>query len=430
MLKIAALLLLYPFLAFSAFQLDLSAQSAILIDQETGLVLYEKNAHLPLHPASTTKVITALYALERKGDCLDVPVMASADSVAAVHPHIRREPRHRHPPYRLEFGGTHAGIKTGEVLSFRDLLYALMLPSGNDAANVIGEYVSGSVGNFMEELNAFVRGKGLKGTTLFTPHGLPHPDHKTTAYDMAQLARLALQYPIFREVVSSIDRIRPQTNKQPEAVWRQGNALVRPGKFHYPKATGIKTGYTTSSGYTLVASAEDENRKLIVALLGCERIERRYEDAIALFEAAFKEPKIERVLFSKEFDKFSCPVQGGKRPLQASMGSDLILSYYASQEPPFQTVVEWEVQKLPIPPGQSVGSICVKTPQGNVLARTPLFSIQSVEPTWGYQIESICRKAQLLLQKNIRWILSILGLALIGSSLYLFQIRKKVKKLL
>jgi serine-type D-Ala-D-Ala carboxypeptidase (penicillin-binding protein 5/6) len=409
--------------AFAALKADLSAKAAILVNEETGAVLYEKNAHTPLFPASITKVITALYALERKGGSLDEEVIASPDAVSAVHPHIRRS--QEHPPYRLEFGGTHIGIKAGEALTLRTLLYGLMLASGNDAANVIAQHVSGSVPQFMSELNAFVKAKGCKETVLFTPHGLPHPQHKTSAYDMVRLACLALKYPFFREVVGTISYKRPPTNKQPESEFHQHNGLVKPGKFYYPKATGVKTGYTTAAGYTLVASAQDENRKLVAVLLGYEHLQERYKDATTLFEAAFNEPKVSRTLFSKEFDLFSCPVKGGKKPLQAALSSDLILSYYPSEEPQFTATVEWEPLVLPIDLGRRVGKIRVTTPQGKVLVQTPLFSTQLIEPTMSYRIELAWRGFQRGIGHKTGLILGIVGLAIIGLTFYLFYPRRK-----
>src|SRR6267154_1991895 len=250
--------ILFYFLAFSSLQassslkVEVSAKGALLMNAETGAVLWEKNARIPLYPASTTKMITALYALEKKGMALDELVTASYDAVATVHPNVRRASNGQHPPYRLEFGGTHMGIKAGETLSFRTLIYGLMLASGNDAANVIAQHISGNVSAFMEELNRFVRKKGCLNTVLHTPHGLPHPEHKSSAYDLAILACESLKNPFFREVVKTTQYIRPQTNKQPESMLYQHNALVKPGRFYYPKAIGIKTGYTLSGGYTMV----------------------------------------------------------------------------------------------------------------------------------------------------------------------------------
>src|SRR5580700_845367 len=247
----------------SPLKVEVSAKGAILMNTETGKILWEKNAKEQFYPASTTKIITALYALEKKAAALDEFVLASYDAVAVVHPNIRRASLGGHPPYRLEFGGSHMGIKAGEILPLRALIYGLMLASGNDAANVIAEYVSRDIPTFIEELNRFVRGKGCLNTTLYAPHGLSHPKHRTTAYDLAIVAREALKNPFFREVVKTAQYSRPQTNKQGESILYQHNALVKPGRFYYQKAIGIKTGYTLGSGYTLVAAAEDERRKLI-----------------------------------------------------------------------------------------------------------------------------------------------------------------------
>lgn len=404
---------------------DLSAKAAVLINEETGAVLYEKNAHAPSYPASITKIITALYTLEKKGHALDEMVIASHDAIAAVHPHIRRCESKGHPPYRLEFGGSHMGIKAGESLPMKTLLYGLMLASGNDAANVIAQHVSGSVEQFMNELNAFVRKKGCQNTNLLTPHGLPHPDHMTTAYDMAQLTRYALKYSFFREVVKTVKYTRGQTNKQPESEFLQHNALVKPGKFYYPKATGVKTGYTTAAGYTLVASAEDGNRRLIAVLLGCEHLQERYKDAVALFEAAFNEPKVSRTLFSKEFDLFSCSIKGGRTQLQATLPADLTLFYYPSEEPRFQVEVEWKAPTLPIPSGAIVGQVRVITELGKTLVCMPLFAAQPVEASLRYRTELLWQTVKGKMGQRMGLLMAAIGLAIIGLTFYRFYYMKR-----
>ncbi len=409
---------------YSSLRVDLSAKGAILINEETGAVLYEKNAHLPLYPASITKVITALYALEKKGQSMEEVVFASHEAVAAVHAEVRRCSEKGHPPYRLEFGGSHMGIKAGEGLTFRALFYGLMLASGNDAANVIAQHVSGSISQFMDELNEYVRSKGCMNTVLHTPHGLPHPEHKTTAYDMAILARCALKHPFFREVVKTTKYTRPQTNKQAESEFYQHNALVKPGKFYYPKATGIKTGYTTVGGYTLVASAEDEDRKLIAVLLGYEQLQERYKDAIALFEAAFNEKKVSRTLFSKEFDRFSCTIKGGKTALQADLPSDLVLSYYPSEEPQFNTSVRWLSLPLPIQPGMQVGEILVTAGQGKRLVQMPLFATNLIEATLRHRTELAWASARDIISKKMAFVMAAVGLSIVGLAFCLFLTAK------
>jgi D-alanyl-D-alanine carboxypeptidase (penicillin-binding protein 5/6) len=412
----------------SLLKVDVSAKGAILMNSETGAILYEKNAHTPLYPASTTKIITALYALEKKGHALDEMVLASQDAVSAVPPHIRRASDGKHPPYRLEFGGTHMGIKTGEELSLRTLIYGMMLMSGNDAANVIAQHVSGNVPQFLNEVNEFIRSKGCSKTTLYTPHGLPHPDHKTTAYELAFLTRIAMQNPQFREVVKTVRATRPQTKMQPESPIAQLNALLKKGKFYYPKAIGVKTGYTVSGGYTLVAAAEDEKRKLIAVVLGCDQLEQRYRDAISLFEAAFNETRVARVLFSKNFDLFNCSLKGGKTLLEAQLEEDLVLHYYPSEEPIFKPVVEWSIPPFPIVAGAEVGQVKIIAHDGAVLFSAPVFAAKQVESTWAYDIGLYWESAKRWIWNHIAMWMALLGVLVVASTYLKFHCPKKRKR--
>jgi D-alanyl-D-alanine carboxypeptidase (penicillin-binding protein 5/6) len=411
-------LFILPLQASSPLKVEVSAKGAILVNAETGAVLWEKNARALFYPASTTKIITALYALKRKGNALDELVTASHDAVATVHPSVRRASSGGHPPYRLEFGGTHMGIKAGETLAFRTLIYGLMLTSGNDAANVVAEHVSGNVSTFMEELNRFVREKGCLNTVLHTPHGLPYPEHKTTAYDLAILAREALKNLFFREVVKSTQSIRPQTNKQPESTLYQHNALIKPGRFYYPKAIGIKTGYTFSGGYTMVAAAEDSQRKLIAVLLGCEKIEHRYRDAIALFEAGFNEKKVSRTLFSKGFDLFNYSVEGGKIPLQAYLSQDIVLEYFPSEEPLFKTAILWQLPPLPIPAGQKVAEMQIFSSENRLLSSAPLFAVRAIEPKLQYQILATWKKVKKGIWDHVALYMAAGGLLILAGTFY------------
>jgi D-alanyl-D-alanine carboxypeptidase (penicillin-binding protein 5/6) len=413
--------------AASPLKVDVSAKSAVLINAETGAVLWEKNAAAPIFPASTTKIITALYAVERKGDALEEMVEASFDAVACVPAATRRAVRGGHPPYRLEYGGTHMGIKAGEILPLRALFYGLMLSSGNDAANVIAEYVSGDVSTFMEGMNRYVQEKGCQNTTLYTPHGLPWEAHKTTAREMAILAREFLKHPFLCEVARSTYFVRPQTNKQAESRMTQFNALLKPGRFFYPKAFGIKTGYTDAAGYTLVTAAKDENRTLIATLFGCEKIEQRYSDAIALFEAAFHEKKLSRTLFSKGFDLFSCPVEGGKLALQASLAEDLLLHYYPSEEPVFKTAVLWQVPPLPISPNQQVAEMQVLSADGKLLMAAPLYAVKGVEATLLYQCQLGWQKVKKGLWDHLGLVMASMGLLVLGGSYYYTSVSRRAK---
>jgi D-alanyl-D-alanine carboxypeptidase (penicillin-binding protein 5/6) len=423
------LLLLTVPLAAAPLKVDVTAKAAILVNAETGAVLFEKNAHTPLSPASTTKVITAACAMQKmKGYIPDEMITASYEALAIVPASVRRANDGKHPRYRLEFGGTHMGLKVGETLPLKVLMYGLMLSSGNDAANVIAQHLSGDIGRFVEEMNAFAREKGCRNTSLKNPHGLTDPEHVTTAFDMAILAREYLKYPFLREVAKTVQCKRPVTNKQPESVLHQHNPLIRPGRFHYPKSIGIKTGYTLDAGYCIVAAAEDPKRKLIAVVMGCDKIENRNKDAIALFEAGFNEKTLGRTLFSKGFDQFSCDVEGGKIPLQASLEEDIVLEYYPSEEPVFKTKLAWQGLNLPIAAGQKVGEMQVLSQEGKLLSSRPLFALKAVESTFAYRANLTWKKVKKGIWDRVAIVMAFGGVATLAVTFYYSSRKSKRHK--
>jgi len=400
-------------LANTALQVDISAKAAILMNAETGAILYEKNAYLPLYPASITKIITALYALEKRGDQLDQIIQVSKEAVSSVSPQMRRDKLGSHHPYRLEFGGSLMGLKVAERVSAEALFYGLMLSSGNDAANALAEWVSGSIPQFMQELNEYVKSLGCKQTILTTPHGLSHTDHKITAYDMCLLTKKALEQPFFRKIVKSINYLKPASNKQPQVELLQHNSLIKPGKFYYPKAIGVKTGYTASSGYTIVAAAADQNRKMIVVLMGCDKLEQRYRDTIALFEAGFNEPKIKRTLFSKNFDVFSITQKKSKHLIKVALHEDVIISYYASEEPLIKPELEWEPIAFPIQPGQQLATLSLYDQNKQVLDVYPLYAVEKINSTFYYQVLDKCLSWSINLKQSLPLLMLGLGIVIL-----------------
>ena len=266
-----------------------------------------------------------------------------------------------------------------------------MLSSGNDAANVIAQFVSGSIEQFMQDLNNFFKEKGIKETRFNNPHGLHHPEHYTTAFDMALITKEAMKKPLFREIVKTIHYTRPETNKQPATTLVQSNRLLRRGSFFYPKAVGVKTGYHSKAGYTLVGAAEQDGRLLIAVVLGCTEMNKRFKDVIALFEAAFAEKKVSRTLFSKQYDTFTIQVTGSKSPLIATLSEDLKMDYFPSEEPIFKAFLKWNQMSLPIKEGQVVGEIQLKTDQGTILKHS-LFASSEVQMTAFFKIIRMYRK--------------------------------------
>ena len=145
-----------------------------------------------------------------------------------------------------------------------------MLPSGNDAANVLAYYWgNGSIPAYVEKVNAFVASLGCLNTHFTNPHGLPHPQHVSTAYDLALIASFAIQDPVFKKIVSSCSYKKEKTNKQPATTWTTTNKLLLHGPYFCEQATGIKTGYHSKAQHCLVGSAENEARSVIVVLLHC-----------------------------------------------------------------------------------------------------------------------------------------------------------------
>ena len=368
-------------------KIDLKSPSAILINEDTGKILYEKNAHIQRNPASTTKIATGLFFLEKKGNSLDEMATVTQEAVGVVNASVRQRNFSMYPSYRLEHDGISFGLKAREKVPLKTLFYALMINSANDAANVIAEHLSGDINVFMEQLNQFLHENGIKNTKFYNPHGLLHPDHKSTAYDMAKMAQLALKNPIFRNVVKIPSYQKLDANGQPVTTYVNNNRLLRPGKYYYPKATGIKTGYIMSAGYNVVASAEQDGRRLIAVIMGAATSEERFKDVVALFEKGFSEAKVSRKLFTKDYDVFSEAIEGAEGPLKAKLGEDLFLTYFPSEEPDFQVSISWERQSLPIKQGEEVGLVVVKSSEGQILLKKPIFSDITLEGTLSYRFK-------------------------------------------
>jgi len=373
-------------------KLDVSARTAILMNPDNGAILYEKEPHALAFPASITKVATALYAIEKKGEALDEVAVANHDCITTISSHAKHASYGDHPPYRLESGGTHIGIRLGEALTLKVLLTGLLISSANDAANVIAHHISGDINRFVAELNSFLRSKGAKNTTFMNPSGLHHPHHVTTAYDMALITREALKHPFIRETVKIVRYQRPQTNKQGPSFLLQSNKLLRSGQYYYSKAIGVKTGYTTPAGYTLVAAAEKEGRVLIAVLLGCPDKGSRYRDAMKLFEAAFAEKPLSRVLFSSVYNHFTVDVPGAKKSLEAGLSEDFVLKYFPAEEPHLQAQISWKLLRLPIAEGEEVGRLELLNAEGGVYESKPIFAVRAVEKKWSRSAVDLCSR--------------------------------------
>ena len=241
-----------------AAEVSTNARACIIIDQQSGQVLLSHNAETPLPMASTTKVMTALLAIEL-GD-LDAPVTCSRNAFGVP--------------------GTSLYLSEGETLTLREMLYGLMMASGNDAAVAIAEHISGTVDDFCRMITTRAAGLGCTNTHFLTPHGLPCDGHYTTAHDLALIAREAMTHPIFREIVGTSRATIPWEGRSYDRVLNNKNKLLTT----YEGATGIKTGYTKKAGRCLVFSAERNGMGIIGVVLNCPDW---FNEAARLMDIAF-----------------------------------------------------------------------------------------------------------------------------------------------
>lgn len=369
--------------------LSISAEEGVLINADTGAILFEKGMHVEAFPASVTKIATALYALKLKADRLDEIVTVKAEALASITPQAKKQSNYRCPPHWLETDGGHIGLKKGEEIALRHLLAALLISSANDAANVLAQHIGGTIPKFMEKMNSYLREIGCKNTHYLNPHGLHHPQHVSTAYDLSIMAREAMKYPFFRELVSTVRYICPQTNLELERTFIQTNLLLRSGSYHFDNAIGIKTGTTRAAGKTLVAAAKEGNRTLIAVVLGNKETKGRYDDVLQLFKTAFKEPKKRRHILPKGVQELKHPIPGGKTLLQTELSQGLFYDFYPAEEPKVKATIQWTIPSLPIEKGQIVGSVKVTDQYGNILQEQNLLAWESIEPTFWYQVKII-----------------------------------------
>ena len=416
---ISLLSLIFSFSLYAEpLQLKVQAEAAILFNPDNGAILYEKNIHDLHYPASTVKIATALYALQQRGDRLDDQIIADQEAIGWVTEEAKRRSNYSIASYLLVPGSTHIGIKKGEILTLRDLLYGMMLASGDDASNVIAQHISGSIPKFVEELNQFLQQIGCKDTTFYNPHGLHHPNQQTSAYDLAILTREALKNPLFREIVSTPRYTRPKTNKQEATTLIQSNKLLRSGQFYYPKAIGVKTGHLSLARNTFVGAAKDGERTLIAVLLKTDERKDIFLDSVKLFEAAFNQPKVQRTLLKAGPQKFALEIRGANKPLQTFIQEDIKIEYYPAEEPRLKSYLQWDAVKLPVAKNQKVGELSLKDSNGNEIKKVPLYALEEMKETWLQRVKNAII--------NSGWYLKVLGLAviLLFLGLFIFQLRR------
>ena len=263
MRKIVAILLLICLAFQTGFVLAfdspaVTARAAVLLDQSTGRIMFSKNAYEQLPMASTTKIMTAILAIES----------GRLDEVVTVS------------EYASQVEGSSVNLEANEEKTLEELVYGLMLRSGNDAATAIAEHLSGSVEKFTEKMTRRAKELGAAQTKFKNPHGLHHEDHYTTAYDLGLIAVHAMSLPKFREVAATEEKRISWTGKSFDRVLHNQNKLLS----MYEGADGIKTGWTTPAGRCFAGAATRNGWGLVAVVLNAPQM---WEDTIELLDFGY-----------------------------------------------------------------------------------------------------------------------------------------------
>jgi len=266
--SISALLLLVAWIIFprliAAAELKIAAKAAVLMNAQTGKIIWAQNQHLPLAPASTAKILTALIVLDhsRASDIVTVPAEA------------------------VRVSGANAQLSAGEKLSIGDLLHAMLLSSANDAAIALALHTGKSTDKFADQMNHKAQTLGAERSRFFNPTGMPYPNQLTTAQDLALIAKAALENSELRKIVSS--RTYSWTSRAWQGTIKNSNQLLS----SYDGAIGVKTGNTREAGYCLVAAAQRGGQTYIAVVLKSQE-QTVWRDATQLLDYAFKHRSLE-----------------------------------------------------------------------------------------------------------------------------------------
>lgn len=325
------LVLLYAYAGSVAAQApEVTAKSAILIEASTGKVLYAKNAQEHRPPASTTKMMTLITALEHSR--LDEVVTASENA--------------------SQTEGSTLWLTPGEKLTMLDMLYGVMLVSGNDATVAVAEHIAGSTEKFAALMTAKAKAIGAGDTNFVNSSGLPDPRHFSTAHDLATIAAYGYKNPVFTQIISSVSRTMPWYGKDHGREIFNENKLL----WQYDGANGVKTGYTDAAGRCLVSGAKRNGVQLIAVVLDSEYM---WTDSIALLDYGFSQVHSQSYFQQGDIVR-TVRVSNGKResiPLMTSNSMD-VAAFTDEGISGYQTIIELPGRiDAPVQVGQKLGTV-------------------------------------------------------------------------
>lgn len=354
-----------------ATNVKINSEAGILVELSTGRILYEKNSTRQMYPASTTKILTAILVLE---NCELTDMVTVRETALANIPN----------------GYVTCNLQVGEELSVKDLLYALMIPSANDAAYVLAEHVAGSVDDFSDMMNNKARELGCTNTHFVNPNGIHDEAHYSTAYDLYLIASYCMKNSTFREIVATTQYTLPATDKytSEDRVLNTTNDLIKPNtKGYFKNAIGIKTGYTSKAGNCLVAGSSRDGLEFIAVVLNGGITDSgenaRYADSKKLFNYAYDNFTLTKIIEKNSFVQSIEVEKATKETKTLELVIDESITVVNNKSINMNEVIP-EIKlveniEAPIAAGQKLGTIKYKVDDieysANLLAKTEVIRV-------------------------------------------------------
>lgn len=334
------------------------AKAALLLEQDTGEILFQKNAHDRLPPASLTKVMTMLLTMEalEEGVIKEEELVTVSERAASM-------------------GGSQVFLSEGEQMTVKDLLKAVAIASANDASVALAERISGSEPAFVARMNEKAEELGLKNTKFQNASGLPAKEHYTTAYDIALVARELLRYDKITEYTNLYEDYLRKGEKN-EFWLVNTNRLVR----FYPYVDGLKTGYTKEAKYCLVATAKKDDMRLVSVIMGADSSKDRNRMTMDLLDYAFSQYTIDRIFAQGETVGQYTNLQSGNVNYEVKTKQGIsLLRKKGEKSLDYDVEIKIDDRKsLPIEKGEPIGSIVVRTPE-NQQVETAIYADEQID---------------------------------------------------
>lgn len=370
-LFIFTLMTVFSMVPSLAVELPLKAESAILIDAHSGTILFEKEPHLVSYPASMTKLMTMIIAMEAIRDG-----KVSFDDVVTASPNA------------ASYGGSQIFLAAGEKLTLKELLLGIALASGNDASVAVAEYIAGTHEEFVKLMNQKVQELGLKNTHFVNCNGLHDPEHYTTAYDFAQIALYALRYPEIREL-SSVKHYRIRENTDRPFQYDNKNKLL----WRYQGADGFKTGWTNDAKYCFTGTAERDGLRFVSVVMGVPVQSGHFADTITLLNWGYSQYTFKQFYEEKEVITKLKVGKGTLDTVEVVPERKVGIALAKGKDKELTTEINLvPVANAPITKGQKLGTISI-IQKGQVLSQENLIANNDLpKGSWWREFKKVLDK--------------------------------------